>query len=56
MSFLDQVCESISACFVYVPSQDHVKEDPIALIARKHNYLYEDPEMEIWFRRQCRDW
>jgi hypothetical protein len=74
MSFLDQLCESISSCFpetgkcfspetgdlssalVYIPSRDILKEDRITSIARKYNYLYEDPEMEIWFRRQTRDW
>lgn len=67
MFFLDQICESICSCFsetkerpqalVYIPSQDITMEDDyVAWVARKYDYLYEDPEMEIWFRRECRDW
>lgn len=25
-------------------------------IPERYGYLYGDPEMEIWFRRQCREW
>jgi hypothetical protein len=44
------------SALVYIPSRDVAPEDHVTLMARKYNYLYEDPEMEIWFRRQSGDW
>lgn len=48
---------------IYLPSSEDTRDDidqkisqRIQELSVRYNYLYQDPEMEIWFRRQCRDW
>jgi len=49
---------------IYLPSSEEDTNDELAEkisqrireLSVRYDYLYQDPEMEIWFRRQCRDW
>ena len=49
---------------IYLPSSEEDTNDELAEkisqrireLSVRYDYLYQDPEMQIWFRRQCRDW